>query len=106
MAVTEEFSSSGVRFVAFINSSRLMPRATTRRGEWAGIEKVSIHRIRRTVASNLIVNGVPSLVVSDWLGHEPEVDARHYQYNTLTLAEQRRLLEDTETKIIPFREAV
>lgn len=81
-------------------------RATTRRGEWAGIEKVSIHRIRRTVASNLIVNGVPSLVVSDWLGHEPEVDAKHYQYNTLTLAEQRRLLEDTETKIIPFREAV
>lgn len=81
-------------------------RATTRRGEWAGIEKVSIHRIRRTVASNLIINGVPPLVVSDWLGHEPEVDARHYQYNTLTLAEQRRLLEDTETKIIPFREAV
>lgn len=83
-----------------------MARAITKRGERAGIEKLSTHRIRRTVCSMWIEKGISPLIVADWLGHTPEVDAKHYQYNTLSLDEQRDILESSDKKILLYQKAV
>lgn len=58
-------------------------------GAKLGLGKVSIHRVRRTVESKLVSNGVSVNVTADWLGHSPEVSLNCYVYNQLTKPQQR-----------------
>lgn len=54
--------------------------AAINRGEECGIEKVSIHRIRRTIASELRKN-YNIKIVSELMGHLEETDEEYYNYD-------------------------
>lgn len=68
-------------------------KAAKRRGIEAGIEgPLTIHRIRRTVASRL--NAVyDRATVSHIMGHTEEVDAKHYDYDTVQLADKQAAMD-------------
>ena len=52
----------------------------TRRCKDAGIDTRSIHAIRRTVSSHLRTF-LPVATVADMLGHLPETNDKHYNYD-------------------------
>lgn len=68
-------------------------KAAKRRGIEAGIDgSLTIHRIRRTVASRL--NAIyDRATVSHIMGHTEEVDARHYDYDTVQLADKQQTMD-------------
>lgn len=68
-------------------------KAAKRRGIEAGIDgPLTIHRIRRTVASRL--NAIyDRATVSHIMGHTEEVDARHYDYDTAQLADKQQTMD-------------
>lgn len=68
-------------------------KAAKRRGVEAGIEgPLTLHRIRRTVASRL--NAVyDRATVSHIMGHTEEVDARHYDYDTAQLSDKQETMD-------------
>ena len=68
-------------------------KAAKRRGLEAGINgPLTIHRIRRTVASRL--NAIyDRATVSHLMGHTEEVDARHYDYDTVQLADKQNAMD-------------
>lgn len=68
-------------------------KAAKRRGIEAGIDgSLTIHRIRRTVASRL--NTIyDRATVSHIMGHTEEVDARHYDYDTAQLADKQQTMD-------------
>ena len=68
-------------------------KAARRRGIEAGIDgALTIHRIRRTVASRL--NAIyDRATVSHIMGHTEEVDARHYDYDTVQLADKQNAMD-------------
>lgn len=68
-------------------------KAAKRRGIEAGIDgSLTIHRIRRTVASRL--NAIyDRATVSHIMGHTEEVDARHYDYDTAQLADKQQTMD-------------
>lgn len=67
-------------------------KAAKHRGIEAGIDgSLTIHRIRRTVASRL--NAIyDRATVSHIMGHTEEVDARHYDYDTAQLADKQQTM--------------
>ena len=83
--------------------------ACSRRGYEAGIEKVSIHRIRRTVSS-ILNEYLPSATVAYLLGHSPEVNLSYYVYDNKNLDEKLvafHLVSEKFSKfsnIVPFEE--
>lgn len=68
-------------------------KAARRRGKEAGIDgTLSLHRIRRTVASRL--NTVyDRATVSHIMGHTKEVDAKHYDYDTVQLSDKQNAMD-------------
>lgn len=68
-------------------------KAAKRRGIEAGIDgSLTIHRIRRTVASRL--NAIyDRATVSHIMGHTEDVDARHYDYDTAQLADKQQTMD-------------
>ena len=83
--------------------------ASFRRGKEAGIPKASIHRIRRTVSSEL--NAVlPRATVAALLGHTEKVNRDFYDYDVTTLEEKLDALKKVNGKfskfsnIVPFEE--
>lgn len=66
--------------------------ATARRGEEAGINKTSIHEIRRTVSSLLNIV-LPQKAVADMLGHSERVNEQHYNYSIAENEEKKRALD-------------
>ena len=68
-------------------------KAASRRGKEAGIDgPLTIHRIRRTVASRL--NAIyDRATVSHIMGHTEEVDAKHYDYDTVQLADKQKSMD-------------
>lgn len=68
-------------------------KAAKRRGIEAGIDgSLTIHRIRRTVASRL--NAIyDRATVSHIMGHTEEVDTRHYDYDTAQLADKQQTMD-------------
>ncbi len=68
-------------------------KAASRRGKEAGIDgPLTIHRIRRTVASHL--NTIyDQATVSHIMGHTEEVDAKHYNYDTVQLADKQNSMD-------------
>lgn len=74
-----------------------------------GIKSVSIHRLRRTKASELNANGVPMMTSCAMLGHSPQVEAEHYLFNTKSHEEMIDALEKTAPRrmnIVPFQKAI
>ena len=74
-------------------TANALGKAASRRGKEAGIEgTLTIHRIRRTVASRL--NAVyDRATVSHIMGHTEEVDAKHYDYDTVQLSDQQKTMD-------------
>lgn len=68
-------------------------KAAKRRGIEAGINgPLTIHRIRRTVASRL--NAIyDRATVAHIMGHTEEVDAKHYDYDTVQLADKQNSMD-------------
>lgn len=68
-------------------------KAAKRRGVEAKINgPLTIHRIRRTVASRL--NAVyDRATVAHIMGHTEEVDAKHYDYDTVQLADKQNAMD-------------
>ena len=68
-------------------------KAAKRRGIEAGIDgSLTIHRIRRTVASRL--NAIyDRATVSHIMGHTEEVDAKHYDSDTAQLADKQQTMD-------------
>lgn len=68
-------------------------KTAKRRGIEAGIEgPLTLHRIRRTVASRL--NAVyDRATVSHIMGHTEEVDAKHYDYDTVQLSDKQETMD-------------
>ena len=75
-------------------TTKRVQNAIIRRGNKAGVSKVSIHRIRRTFVSKLISKGIPINVVADWTGHLPEVSIENYMYNQWTEEQQRKSIAE------------
>ena len=67
-------------------------KAAKRRGKEAGIDPLTIHRIRRTVASRL--NAIyDRATVAHIMGHTEEVDAKHYDYDTVQLSDKQNSMD-------------
>lgn len=79
-------------------TAKKIERAAWRRGNEAGIEgSMTIHRIRRTVASRL--NTIyDRATVSHIMGHTEAVDARHYDYDTVQLSDQQESFDKLYSK--------
>lgn len=68
-------------------------KAAARRGIEAGITgRLTIHRIRRTVASRLNVL-YDRATVSHIMGHTEDVDERHYDYDTVQLSDKQAAMD-------------
>ena len=74
-------------------TANTLGKAAKRRGVEAGIDgPLTIHRIRRTVASHL--NAVyDRATVSHIMGHTEEVDAKHYDYDTVQLSNKQKTMD-------------
>ncbi len=75
--------------------------ASARRGDEAGVSKVCIHRIRRTVSSQLNTI-LPQKDVASILGHTEQVNENHYNYSTLDNNDKMNALNKISGKIIKF----
>ena len=75
--------------------------AVARRGNEAGIEKVSIHRIRRTWSSNALKTNSRKLV-ANLLGHREDTNARFYDYDTSTSVEKKEAVEKVCPTVLNF----
>ena len=74
-------------------NSHTISCAMSRRCEDAGIDKRSVHAIRRTVSSHLRTT-LPKATVANMLGHLPETNDKHYNYD----------VTPTETKVTSLNE--
>lgn len=75
--------------------------AADRRAKEAGLERGSIHCIRRTVSS-LLNNVLPQKAVSEILGHSELVNKRFYQYSTAEKQEKAAALGKVSSSVINF----
>ncbi len=76
--------------------------ACERRAKEAGLDPVRIHKIRRTVASIMLENGVPINTISNLLGHTEYVDRIHYQHDITGDKEKFDAANTLGTNIVPF----
>ena len=77
--------------------------ACNRRGNEAGIPNVNLHRIRRTVSSEL--NAITDLSrkdVASMIGHSERINARHYDYATAEYKQKVNALERVSSMIINY----
>lgn len=89
---------NGVRY-----NNNTIAKAVQKRGKKANIPyPMSIHRIRRTVSSNLN-NLMPKETVALMLGHSAIINEKHYSYSTLGLDEEIKALETMSSKVINFQ---
>ncbi len=79
-------------------SEHSISQAVYRRCIDAGIEKKSIHDIRRTVSSNLRAI-LPRAVVSSMLGHTEETNDRYYDYDVKTMAYKKKALDGYQSSL-------
>lgn len=75
-------------------------RCLERKCKQAGIERKTIHDIRRTVNSALRGIGVTAPVAASLMGHTPEVNENYYTYDTSELESKRLLLEQAAASLI------
>jgi integrase len=72
--------------------------AVCRRAKEAGIDKTSIHEIRRTLSSHLNTKlGRPA--VAEMLGHSPQVNAYYYDYSTASNMQKMGALKDVYSSV-------
>ena len=86
-------NTSYVLYNGELPTANALGKAAKRRGIEAGISgPLTIHRIRRTVASRL--NAVyDRATVSRIMGHTEEVDAKHYDYDTAQLSDKQQTMD-------------
>ncbi len=72
--------------------------AVCRRAKEAGIDKTSIHEIRRTVSS-LLNTQLPRPAVAEMLGHSVQVNADNYDYSTASNTQKMGALEDVYSNV-------
>ena len=75
--------------------------AIDRRADEAGL-KASVHKVRRTLSSELNTI-LPQKVVADMLGHSERVNERHYNYSTAETNEKADALKAVSSKVINFK---
>lgn len=75
--------------------------AVVRRGNEAGIDKTSIHEIRRTWSSNALQTNSRKLV-SNLLGHREETNARFYDYDTSSTEEKKEVVKQVCSNVLNF----
>ncbi len=75
-------------------------RCLERKCKQAGIERKTIHDIRRTVNSALRGIGVTAPVAASLMGHTPEVNENYYTYDTSELESKRLLLEQSVASLL------
>jgi integrase len=74
-------------------NSHTISCAMNRRCEDAGIDKKSIHAIRRTVSSHLRTS-LPIATVCAMLGHTEETNTKHYSYDVESVENKLKSLKD------------
>ncbi|MBQ8234866.1 MAG: tyrosine-type recombinase/integrase, partial [Bacilli bacterium] len=79
--------------------------AVNRRGKEVGIEKVSVHRVRRTVSSQLNYI-LPRKDVATLLGHSEKVNEEHYDYSLAEIKAKKQALSQVSVNIINFSDLV
>ena len=79
--------------------------ASFNRGEECGIEKASVHRIRRTVASELRKT-YSIKMVSELLGHLEETDEEYYNYNNAEEIEKFEASNHLCSNVLNFEDAI
>jgi len=86
-------NTSYVLYNGELPTANALGKAAKRRGIEAGINgPLTIHRIRRTVASRL--NAIyDRATVSRIMGHTEEVDAKHYDYDTVQLSDKQQTMD-------------
>lgn len=68
-------------------------RCLERKCKQAGIERKTIHDIRRTVNSTLRCIGVTAPMAASIMGHTAEINENYYTYDTSEVAKKKSLLE-------------
>lgn len=66
---------------------------------YLGIHGGGITALRKTINSNLRKQGVPVTIASSILGHTPEVNERHYTYDTSNLSEKQKIIKERNSKV-------
>lgn len=79
--------------------------AAIKRGKECGIEKVSVHRIRRTVASELRKKYSIKLV-SELMGHLEETDEEYYNYDNSEEKEKFEASNSLCSNVLIFEDAI
>ena len=90
-------SKSGVRA-----TGHTIGCAVDRRAAEAGIQKTSIHGIRRTISS-MLNQTLDQTAVAAILGHSEQVNERHYHYDTSERDEKLKALSSVSSKVIKYR---
>lgn len=83
----------------YIKSQRISD-CMNRLTEYLGIHGGGITALRKTINSNLRHDGVPVTITASILGHSPEVNNKHYTYDTSNLAEKQKIIKDRNAKVI------
>lgn len=73
-------------------STRTITNCCRRRCDTAGIERKSIHALRRTFNSNMKIAGASTVVAASLLGHTEQVNESNYTYDTSSEADKKRLV--------------
>jgi len=96
IAVNKQYNYKDQGFIFIDEDGRSMARAIDNRirkcCKAAGIEVKSAHDIRRTVASELHIKGVPLELIRDFCGHEEESTTWGYIYDNISKAKRSRMI--------------
>lgn len=96
--------SKDSEFVFINESGRIksinIDRCLERKCKQAGIERKTIHDIRRTVNSALRGIGVTAPMAASLMGHTEEVNENYYTYDTSELDKKKTLLEQAVTTML------
>lgn len=67
--------------------------------KYLGIHGGGVTALRKTINSNLRKQGVSVTVASSILGHTPEVNEKHYTYDTSNLSEKQKIIKERNSKV-------
>lgn len=99
LAINEHFNYDDQGYIFVDEKGRTKARAIDNRirkcCEAAGIEVKSAHDIRRTVASELHIQGVPLEIIKDFCGHEEESSTWGYIYDNISKAKRSSMIKES-----------
>lgn len=88
------FSDGNKGFIPARNITDCMTRICRERKINGG----GITKLRKTISSNLQMQGTPKSVVASMLGHTTEVNEKYYTYDTSNLDEKQRIIQERNAK--------